>query len=204
MSSQNSISPRTGRRGGGSTARDDILDAARALFGENGFSKTTLRAVAAQAGVDVALVSYYFGSKGNLFAKVMEIPHDPGARVAEAASGPREELGERLVRTFLDIWDGEGAGDSLRAMLRSAAIDERASKAFGDFASEEMMPLVARTAGLSMATARSIGSQLFGIAMMRYLVNAPIFTTLSRDQLVADFAPRLQAIIDIDDRLPRD
>src|SRR3954447_6159444 len=44
-----------------------ILGAARELFAEGGFERTTIRAVAARAGVDPALVMQYYGNKEHLF-----------------------------------------------------------------------------------------------------------------------------------------
>ncbi|WP_026918829.1 TetR family transcriptional regulator [Gordonia shandongensis] len=192
--------PRRGRRGGDSTARADILAAGRALFGEHGFSRTTIRAVAAEAGVDVALIPYYFGSKRGLFTAVMEVPTDPVAHVADAARGPRDRLGERLVSAFLGLWETDSSGPALRAMLRSTAGDEGTATAFGDFTSHEMLPHIGRITGLSAPTVRVLTSCLFGLATMRYVVRAPAFVDLDVEQLVADYGSRVQAIIDADDR----
>ncbi|MDT5075182.1 MAG: hypothetical protein QOH82_4502 [Mycobacterium sp.] len=56
--------------------RADILSAARRRFATEGFQRTTLRAVAADVGVDQALVSRYFGSKQDLFATATEFKID--------------------------------------------------------------------------------------------------------------------------------
>ncbi|MBM7368567.1 TetR/AcrR family transcriptional regulator [Gordonia hydrophobica] len=189
---------RSGRRSGDSTTRTDILVAARTLFGENGFTKTSMRAIAAEAGVDVALVSYHFGNKRGLFSAVMEIPGDPVLRVTTAAAGPREDLGRRLITTFITLWENDDTGVALRAMLRSAVNDEGAATAFGDFASGAMMPAIATTTGLSTETVRAIGSCIFGLAVMRYLIRAEAFTALTTDDVIEQFGPRLQAIVDAD------
>src|SRR3954469_19466286 len=99
------VSPtrRPGRRPGQSSSRDDILSSARVLFGERGYDKASIRAIAREAGVDPALVHHYFGSKEELFAAAMEFPIDPKLILAQFA-GPREELGERIVRIFLRVW----------------------------------------------------------------------------------------------------
>ncbi|BDH55412.1 hypothetical protein MTP03_03510 [Tsukamurella sp. PLM1] len=64
----------TGRRAGASTAKADILEAARELFAEVGFDRATIRAIAARANVDVALVSYYYENKAGLLRAAMELP----------------------------------------------------------------------------------------------------------------------------------
>ena len=66
----------TARRGRPSKAagvdlRQSILDAAEALFARHGFYGVTTRQVAAEAGVDTALIHYYFGAKRELFDAVL-------------------------------------------------------------------------------------------------------------------------------------
>src|SRR5918997_7161545 len=82
-----------GRRSGPREAQADlrgtILDAARPLFAERGYRDTTMRAVAQSAGVDVALVAYYFGNKEGLFTESMNIPVHPKELIGHAfAEGP--------------------------------------------------------------------------------------------------------------------
>ncbi len=197
--SSNAASARSGRRSGTSTAQADILAAARELFAAGGFDKTTLRAVADHAGVDVALISYYFTNKRGLFLAAMELPIDPGTRVAAAAAGPRASLGRRLTETFLEIWDDPVTGTAMQGFLRSAVSDEATATSFGEFASEAMLPLVVAETGLHADTARVLSSMLFGIATMRYLLKMPMFTAPSTRELIALYAPRVQAVIDADD-----
>ncbi len=81
-----------GRRPGAPDTRAEVLAAARASFAEKGFRGTTIRAVAAAAGVDPALVHHYFGTKDDLFVAALEIPVDPReilAPVVAAGAGRR-------------------------------------------------------------------------------------------------------------------
>lgn len=196
MSSTNPRRP--GRRGGDSTTRDDILRAAQNLFGRNGFKNTSMRAVAAEADVDVALVPYYFGSKRGLFVAALEVPVDPVAQVVRATQGPRERLGERMVTEFTAAWELPDTSSAMRGLLRSAINDESESSAFAEFASTEMVPLVAESTGISLKTARVTVSMLFGMATMRYLIGVPLFAELSRDEVIALWGPQLQRVIDAD------
>ncbi len=61
--------PRTGRRPGESSSRQDILDAAQRLFAARGYQGATMRAIAAEAGVDAALIVHFFGNKRALLAE---------------------------------------------------------------------------------------------------------------------------------------
>ena len=65
---------RTGRRTGDSGTREAILGAARKQFGDHGYAGATIRAIAADAGVDPALVHHFFGTKERLFAAAMRLP----------------------------------------------------------------------------------------------------------------------------------
>ena len=91
------MTARRGRRKQGGDTRADILGAARSLFAGDGYSATTLRAVARKAGVDSALILHHFGSKEALFRSAMDVPIDPAAITAIIGHGDRGALGEQLV-----------------------------------------------------------------------------------------------------------
>ena len=84
---------RPGRPAGNSDTRDRILASARELFARNGIDRTSIRAVAAGAGVDAALVHHYFGTKQQLFAAAIHLPIDPMTVLVPMREMPVEELG---------------------------------------------------------------------------------------------------------------
>ena len=49
-----------------------IMDAALRLFADQGFTKTSVRAIADEAGVNLAMISYYFGSKQELLEAIFD------------------------------------------------------------------------------------------------------------------------------------
>src|SRR5512135_2921410 len=57
--------------------KERILDTAETLFMEQGFEGTSLRAITAAAGVNLAAVNYHFGSKEDLFQAVLTRRLDP-------------------------------------------------------------------------------------------------------------------------------
>lgn len=79
------------RKGEGPDLRQAILDAAEALFSRHGFYGVTVRQVAAEAGVDTALIHYYFGAKRELFDSVF-------ARRAEMVNAARLDAMRAYVR----------------------------------------------------------------------------------------------------------
>ncbi|EUA24116.1 bacterial regulatory s, tetR family protein [Mycobacterium xenopi 4042] len=102
---------RPGRPAGSSDTRERILKSARELFARNGIHKTSIRAVAAAAGVDSALVHHYFGTKERLFAAAVRIPIDPMEIIGPLREVPVDDLGYQLPATLLPLWDSElGAG----------------------------------------------------------------------------------------------
>ena len=94
---------RRGRpRAGESDARDRILAAAIEEFAESGYDGATMRAIAARAGVDSALVHHHFGTKADLFGEAIGAPMRPDLAIPDILAGPREQVGERIVRFVLD------------------------------------------------------------------------------------------------------
>ena len=118
MPATNTERRRPGRPAGSSDTRDRILASARELFARNGISNTSIRAVAAAAGVDSALVHHYFGTKEKLFAAAVRIPIDPMDVIGPLREVPVEELGYTLPSMLLPLWDSE-IGAAFIATLRS-------------------------------------------------------------------------------------
>jgi len=134
----------TGRRGAGSGTRDAILAAARQRFADLGYHGATIRGIAADAGVDPALVHHFFGTKERLFAAAMRLPVVPGDLIdaALAGAGPGragESLGERLVRAMLAAWDVREIRDTFLGLLRSAATSEQAMTMLRQFVTEAIL-----------------------------------------------------------------
>lgn len=118
----NSSGPR-GRRRGKPDTRARIPDAARRRFLDGGYRAFRLRAIAADADVDFALVSYYFGSKKGLLTAVLAaVPNPPGI-VDHVIDGDLVTLPERALRAVLDLWDNPESGAPLRALVAGAAHD---------------------------------------------------------------------------------
>ncbi|MGB8960890.1 MAG: helix-turn-helix domain-containing protein, partial [Pseudonocardiaceae bacterium] len=99
-----------GRRPAGENTRAALLDAARVEFTERGFDGATVRAIAQRAGVDAAMVNHWFGGKDGLFVAALEIPVDPTEILSRILHGDPEQTAERILRTFLSVWDANGGG----------------------------------------------------------------------------------------------
>jgi AcrR family transcriptional regulator len=191
--------PRRGRRPGTSGSRQAILDAARARFAKDGYALTTIRGIAADAGVDAALVMQFFGSKDELFAAVMSITPHAVARVTSAFDGPVENLGERLTRAYLDVWEGEPEdSESLLAVLRRAVASEQAAAQLREFVQVRLMesisPQLADDPDMLERLAVA-SSMLIGVIVGRRIIQIPSLASESADALTARLAPAIQIIL---------
>lgn len=186
-----------GRRPGNPQTRQQILDAARTLFARQGYDGASMRAIAAAARVDVALVSYHFGSKADLFAATLELPVSPARAlggVLAATRDPRERA-ERLLRTLLTVWDQAGGGP-LAALMRSATSQEQMLRGFLE---REMLPLLRAALGGgedderdAALRANAIASQMSGLLLVRYVLAIEPLASASHDEIVATVAPALE------------
>jgi AcrR family transcriptional regulator len=189
---------RRGRRPGTSTTRQAILDAARARFACDGYAATTIRRVAADAGVDASLVMQHFRSKDELFAAVMSISPKALARFGTAFDGPDEHLGERVVRAFLDVWEGAPEdSEPLMAMLRGAIVNDQASAQLREFIQARLLDGVgSRGVGDDgVVRAGLASSMLVGIVVGRRIVGVPTLANVDLETLVALVAPAIQTVL---------
>jgi AcrR family transcriptional regulator len=188
---------RRGRRPGSGSTRQKVLDAARTRFASDGFAATTMRLVAADAGVDVSMVMQFFRSKDELFAAVMSIPGSALERLNTVFEGTDDQLGERVVRAFLQAWDGAAEeSEPLMAMLRGAIVNQLARHQFRDFIESRLLTgasqLLGPDAGLRAGLALSM---LVGLVTGRQIIGVPVLATADLETLVAIVAPGIQHVL---------
>lgn len=185
---------RTGRRPGPNQTRAAILQAARAAFAERGYDAVSVRAVAREAGVDPALVHRFYGSKEGLFAAAMQLPVAPSQLVQMLLAEGVEHLGERLVRTFVELFDQPTAFAPFLALIRGAVSNERAAGLLREFLAREVLGRLARAASPDRPDLRAslAGSQIVGLAMARYVVGVPPLRGTDPETVVACVGPTVQ------------
>ncbi len=185
---------RTGRRPGHSDARERILDAARHRFAEHGLDGTSMRDVAADAGVDPALIHHYFGTKQRLFIAAVELPFDSVRVEPLLVDGPREETGERFIRFFLSIWEDPQTQQPLKGVLRSAITDEGAAAMIREVVVARIMEPMVAALGVPDPALRVtlLASQILGLALLRYVICVEPLASADSETLVRLYAPTLQ------------
>jgi AcrR family transcriptional regulator len=189
---------RTGRRPGNQDTREAILTAARDAFAERGFDGASIRAIAAAAGVDPALVHHYFGSKDQLFLAAIEAPINPAEMLERVAAGDRADVGDRLVRTLLSVWDSP-AGAAAIALIRSAVANDAMAKLVRQFIVDRLVRSALIRMGVDKTEAplraTLVASQMAGLVMMRYVLKAEPLASASPDAIAAAIAPTVQRYI---------
>lgn len=188
---------RPGRWRSGAESRQRILDTARGLFGQHGYGGTTVRAIAAEAGVDPAMVFYFFGTKQGLFAAALEMPEDLPPAIEWMFTGGLDGIGERMVRTLIESHDK--ADRPLLVMLtRSAPSDDQSEALLRDYIDRAITGRLASLLDTPDAELRAgmVAAQLLGLAVARYIVRIEPLASAPVDQLVTAFGPIVQQCLE--------
>ncbi|MEU8278744.1 TetR family transcriptional regulator [Microbispora bryophytorum] len=183
---------RPGRRPGAADTRGEILAAARRVFAERGFDKATIRGIAREAGVDPALVHHYFDSKEGTFVAAMRLPVDPSSALPLILSGPREEIGERLVRFVLTMTADPAAREPLLGLVRTAMVNEQAVGMIREFFTSAILGRVAETLNVPPLRMQAAFAQLFGVVMTRYILRFEPLASADIEEMVALLGPTMQ------------
>lgn len=194
MTAERAKPKRRGRPPGSSDSRERILVHARELFARNGIDKTSIRAIAAAAGVDSALVHHYFGTKEQLFVAAIDIPIDPSAVLGPIRAAPVEQLGHLIPSLLLPLWDSE-LGTGLVATLRSMLAGSDVSlirSFFQEVITAEVGPRVDVPAGTGRLRVQFVVSQLVGVVVARYIIGLEPFASLPAEDIAETLAPNLQ------------
>ena len=186
---------RSGRRPGNQDTKQSILEAARTVFAEAGYDKASVRAIAATAQVDPALIHHYFGTKEKLFLAAMNSPINPAELIPKAMAGPREQAGERLVALVLSVWDSP-AGVAAVALMRSAMSNEWTARLMREFVVTQVLRRAVAELNIDEKEApvrtALVATQIGGLAMIRYVLKVEPIASSPAEPLVAAIGPAVQ------------
>jgi AcrR family transcriptional regulator len=184
---------RPGRWRSGEQSRQQILEAGRTLFRENGYGGTTVRAVAAEAGVDPAMVFYFFGTKQGLFAAATEMPAHLTSAIESMFAGGLDGIGERIIRTLLENLD-KSDRTPLVMLTRSAPTHEASEALLREFIDREITGRLVAMLDTPDAALRAgmVNVQVLGLAVARYIMRIEPIASTPTDELVARFGPVVQ------------
>ena len=171
--------------------RDAILAAARAQFSARGYDATTIRSVAAEAGIDPSMVMRYYSNKDGLFDAAIDVD----LALPDLAAVPARQRGAVLARHLVDRWEGSQADGALVLLLRSVATKPAAAERVRAVFAGQVLQMVRRVvADPAEAPVRAamVSSQVLGVALCRHVVGIPPLAGLDGESLVAVLAPVLQ------------
>lgn len=169
-----------------------ILDSARELFAEKGFDRTTIRAVAAAAGVDPALVMQYFGSKRELFSRAVQaLPVSPAPADADIDT---DALVDQLLAT-LGLKLG-GLPEGTLAMMRSMLTDPAAADHVRAALARQIDGVAATlpTAEDPELRAALIVTTLLGVTIGHQLLALPALHDAPPERVAALLRPAVEAL----------
>jgi AcrR family transcriptional regulator len=169
--------------------RADILTAARLRFGADGYDRTTLRAVAADVGVDAALVIRYFGSKQDLFAAAAEFTIDLPDLREVAPDG----LADALLSRFFAVWEEDA---TFVALLRAAMTSKMAADTMRQvFATQVAPTLAVVTPDHPAERVGLLGAFIIGLATTRYVLANPAVANLGHEDMIRWASPVIHQLL---------
>lgn len=159
-----------------------------------GYGATSLRRIAADAGLDPAVVGESFSSKDRLFSEVATAVIDPVKAVAAFSEGTQEHAGERLLRYFLTLLADVHQPGMLLGLIRCAVGSEEAARVMREFLAERIHGEIAAALPADRPELRTAlaASQLVGIAITRHVIGLPPLVAADPDELVTWVAPVLR------------
>jgi hypothetical protein len=180
------VRAKTGRRPGRESSRGAVVEAARSRFARHGYDATTIRGVAADAGVTPALVMQFYGSKEGLFAAaILDIQTSIYERLLAVVAGPRSGMDERFTRAYFELWEDPNTGPKVQSFFRAVIGSPLATAMYRAKirGTKSDIPMGRRLRIILAAT------HLLGTAISRYILEVPPLAILSMDELVRLCAP---------------
>jgi AcrR family transcriptional regulator len=186
-----------GRRPGNPDTRGQILAAARRRFLAEGYRAVTMRQVADDADVDLALVSYYFGSKKGLFGAAVTASANPADVIARTVDSDLATLPQRALRDLLALWDDQETGAPLKTMLGSISQDPSFAALVRQMLERELIARLAARLGGTGGERRAAAfcTQIAGIVVTRYILRLEPVASMPADEIIRTFSPALHTVL---------
>lgn len=164
----------------------------------------TLRSVAAEADVDVALVSYYFGSKKGLFGAALALAATPAETLARTIQGDPATFPQRALRDLLSLWEDPESGAPLRALIAAATHDQAVAGLLRERMEREMIDKIAARFGGADGRKRAgaFCAHIAGLVVTRYILRLEPMASMSPDEIIRAFSPPLRLILNEPPRRP--
>ncbi len=145
------------------------------------------------------MVLYLFGSKAELFRESMKLVLPANLLTSELAAKD-DDLGCRVVRAYLGIWERPDTAATMASMVQSATSNSDANDAFRGFLHDYLLTAVSGALGggdEARLRAMLAATNLVGTAMLRYIMRVPPLSSLGVDEVVALIGPAVHRFLTI-------
>jgi AcrR family transcriptional regulator len=192
----NKSGPR-GRRVGSPETKQLIREVATRRFLAQGYQAVTMRSIATEAGVDVALVSYYFGSKKGLFGATMALPANPAELFQQELRGDLDTLAVRILRRVLQVWDSPQTGTPLKTFAFAATADVEVNRLIREIVGREIIDRLGERIGgpAGRQRAGAFCTQIVGLIFSRYVLRLEPVASMPADEVIKQLGPPLQLVL---------
>ncbi len=183
-----------------------ILGAARLVLGARGYASTTIKTVAAAAGVAPGVVRSLYFNKEQLLAAALRVPFDPAGSIPKLIAPGLDGMGERLVRLTLQLSGDEQVRKDATNLMQSARASTSIDQLRGltDFLQATLLDRLVEAMGVPDARMRGalITAYLAGVAATRSMLNIEPLASATDEVIVALVAPTIQRLLDPTQPLP--
>ncbi|MFL6160752.1 MAG: TetR family transcriptional regulator [Jatrophihabitantaceae bacterium] len=172
-----------------------MIDAGRRRFAEEGFDRASVRAIAADAGVDASLIRHYFGDKAGLLVATMQLPVNPVEILRSIIAAGPDELGPRLIEGFLTAWDPhrEVVASLVRTTFADASAVPPALQLVRGVVVTSLREVL--TGPAVPLRANLIAAQILGLAMLRYVRPLEPLSSAAPARVIGWYGPALQQLV---------
>lgn len=171
-----------------------ILQAARHRFARDGYTRASLRAIAADAGVDQRMIAHYFGSKQGLFLAAVGLPVHPAEVLREVLVGPRRTARQRIREVLTRVLAEPTIYERMVGVMRAAAGDPAIAPMMCDFLRNEVVAPLTRLLDAPDAALRItlVGSHFLGLVFARFIVAVEPLASAPPADVAALVAPTFE------------
>ncbi|WP_019548499.1 TetR/AcrR family transcriptional regulator [Streptomyces sulphureus] len=181
---------RRGRPAGHPDTAGDVLNVARRLFAESGYHVTSVRGVASEAGVDAAVVHYYFGTKSALFRAAVGLDDAAGVAPPPPTGQDDEARAAYICEHFTRVWECTALREQLLALLRSVGTHRESAEGLRGFTDGPLWNAHSAACSRSTELEKSLAAaQLIGVALLRYVVGVDALVQVSAAELASRLSP---------------
>ena len=183
-----------------------ILGAARLVLGARGYANTTIKTVAAAAGVAPGVVRSLYSNTEQLLAAALRVPFDPAGSIPKLIAPGLDGMGERLVRLTLQLSSDEQVRKDATNLMQSARASTSIDQLRGltDFLQATLLDRLVEAMGVPDARMRGalITAYLAGVAATRSMLIIEPLASATDEVIVALVAPTIQRLLDPTQPLP--